>query len=74
VELQSEGIVCTHLEVEVEKAQLEVELMTPGMVRLWRPWVLCFSCDQGNSSRGRKTFRGLMNVRHGLCDYLKDQG
>jgi len=25
---------CTHLEVEVEKAQLEVELNTPGMVRL----------------------------------------
>ena len=29
----------THLEVEVEKAQLEVELMTSGIVRLWRPWV-----------------------------------
>jgi len=27
---------CAHLEVEVEKAQLEVELNTPGMVRLWR--------------------------------------
>jgi hypothetical protein len=26
----------THLEVEVEKAQLEVELNTPRMVRLWR--------------------------------------
>jgi len=29
--------VCAHLGVEVEKAQLEVELVTPGMVRLWRP-------------------------------------
>ena len=27
---------CTHLLVEVEKVQLEVELNTPGMVRLWR--------------------------------------
>jgi len=26
----------THLIVEVEKAQLEVELNTPEMVRLWR--------------------------------------
>jgi len=31
--------VSTHLEVEAEKAQLEMELMTPGMVRLWRSWV-----------------------------------
>jgi len=27
---------CTHLEVEVEKAQLEVEWNTLGMVQLWR--------------------------------------
>jgi len=27
---------CTHLLVEVENAQLEVELNTPVMVRLWR--------------------------------------
>jgi len=37
---------CTHLLVEVEKAQLEVEWNTPGMIRLWRPWVLCSSCEQ----------------------------
>jgi len=54
--------VCTHLEVEVEKAQLEVELKTPRMVRLWRPWVLCSSCEHVNSSRGREAFRGLKNV------------
>jgi hypothetical protein len=63
--------VSTHLEVEVEKAQLEVELMTPGMVRLWRPWVLCSSCEHVNSSRGRKAFRGLKNVWHGLWNYRK---
>jgi len=53
---------CTHLLVEVEKAQLEVDLMTPGLVRLWRPWVLGSICEQGNSSRGRKEFWGLKNV------------
>jgi len=31
-----------------------MELMTPGMVRLWRPWVLGSSYEQGNSSRGLK--------------------
>jgi len=41
---------CTHLLVEIEKAQLEVELNTPGMVRHGGPWVLCSSCEQGNSS------------------------
>ena len=41
---------CTHLEVEVEKAQLEGELNSLGMVRLWRTWVLCYSGEQGNSS------------------------
>ena len=41
---------CTHLEVDVEKTQLEVELNMLGMVQLWRPWVLCSSCEQGNSS------------------------
>jgi len=50
---------CTNLKVEVEKAQLEVELVTPGVVRLWRPWVLGFSCEQGISSRGHKTFQGV---------------
>jgi len=43
-------VACAHLLVEVGKTQLEVELNTPGMVRLWRPWVLCSSCEQGNSS------------------------
>ena len=33
-----------------QKAKLEVELNTPGMVGLWRPWVLCSSCEQGISS------------------------
>jgi len=42
--------VCTHLEFEVEKAQLEVELMTLRMVLLWRLWVLCYSCEHVNSS------------------------
>ena len=41
---------CMHLEVEVDKAQLEVELMTLGIVQLWRPWVLCSSCEQRNFS------------------------
>jgi len=41
---------CMHLLVEVEYAQLVVELNTLGMVRLWRPWVLCSSGEQGNSS------------------------
>jgi len=63
--------VCTHLEVEVEKAQLEVELVTPEIVRLWRPWVICTSCEHRNSSRGRKAFRGLKNVWHDLWDYRK---
>ena len=27
---------CTHLLIEVEYAQFEVELSTPGIVRLWR--------------------------------------
>jgi len=63
MELQGESHSgCTHLQVEVEKVQLEVESMIPEMVRLWRPWVLDSSCEQGNSSRGRKTFRGLKNV------------
>jgi len=63
-----------HLEVEVEKARLEVEVVTSGMVKLWRPCVLCSSCEKGSSSRGRKAFRGLKNLWYGLCDYLKDQG
>jgi len=54
--------VCTHLKVEVDEGQLEVELVTSRMVQLWRPWV------QG------KVFRGLKNVWLGLRDYLKDQG
>ena len=41
---------CKHFLVEVEKAQLEVELNSPRMVRLWRPWVLCSSCEEENSS------------------------
>jgi hypothetical protein len=41
---------CAHFLVKVENAQLEVELNTPGIVRLWRPWVLCSSCEQGYSS------------------------
>jgi len=65
---------CTHFLVEVDKAQLEAELMTPGMVQLWKPWVSGSSCEKGNSSRGRKTLWGLKNVWHDLCDYLKDQG
>ena len=52
----------THLEFEVEKAQLEVELMTHLMVRLWRPWVPGSSCEQGNSSRGGKALWCLKNV------------
>jgi len=52
VELQGESYSgCTHLEVEVEKAQLEVDLMIPEMVQLWKPWVLCSSVEQGNSLR-----------------------
>jgi len=54
---------------EVEKAQLEVELMAPKMVQLWRPWVPGSSYEQGNSSRRRKAFRSLKNVWHGLWDY-----
>ena len=52
---------CTHLLVEVEKTQLEVELMTPRIVRVWRPWVLGSSSEQGSSSRGHE-FWGLKNV------------
>jgi hypothetical protein len=61
---------CTHLVFEVEKAQLEVELMTQEMVRLWRPWVLG-SSEQGNSLRRRKVFWSLKNVWHDLWDYQK---
>jgi len=63
--------VCTHLKVEVKKAQLEMELMTSGMVWVWIPWVLCSSCEHGNSSRERKAFRGLKNVWNDLWDYRK---
>jgi len=50
VEFQGERhSVCTHLEVEVEKAQLEVELMASEMVQLWRPWVLGSSREQWKS-------------------------
>jgi hypothetical protein len=69
------------LEIEVEKSQLEVETSTSEtrrrqvedtrMLQLWRHCVLCSSCEQGNSSRGRKAFRGLKNVWHDLWDYLK---
>lgn len=41
---------CMHLKVEVEKGQLEMELNSPGMVRIWRPWVLRCSCEKGNYS------------------------
>jgi len=40
-------------------------------VRLWRPWVSCSSCEQRNSSRGRKAFRGLKNALQDLWDYRK---
>jgi len=62
---------CTHLQVKVEKAQFEVDLMIPEMVRLWKLWVLCSSCEQGNSFRRQKTLWSLKNVWHDLWDYRK---
>jgi len=62
---------CTHLLVEVEKTQLEVELMTPEIKRLCRPWVLGSSCEQENSSRRQNAFQSLKNVWHDLWDYRK---
>ena len=41
---------CTHLLVEVEYAQLEVELNTPVMVRLWRTLGAMLYGEQGISS------------------------
>jgi len=41
---------CTHLLVEVEYAQLEVELITPVMVRLWRTLGALLYGEQGISS------------------------
>jgi len=38
-----------HLLVEVEKTQLEVDLMSPRMVQLWRPWVLGSSYEKVKS-------------------------
>jgi len=41
---------CTHLLVEVEYAQLEVELNTPIMARLWRTLGAILYGEQGISS------------------------
>jgi len=41
---------CTHLLVEVEYAQLEVELNTPVMVRLWNTLGAMLYGEQGISS------------------------
>jgi len=41
---------CMHFLVEVEKAQLEVELNTPEWYDYGGPWVLCSSGEQGNYS------------------------
>jgi len=41
---------CTHFLVEVENAQLEVELNTPVMVRLWRTLGAMLCGEQGTSS------------------------
>jgi len=43
-------VVCTHLLVEVEYAQLEVELNTPVMVRIWRTLGAMLYGEQGISS------------------------
>ena len=51
MERWSEDIVgCTHLLVEVEYAQLEVELNTPVLVRLWRTLGAMLNGEQGISS------------------------
>jgi len=49
--LKVEDIVgCTHLLVEVENTQLEVELNTQGMVRLWRTLGAMLYGEKGISS------------------------